>query len=192
MHFLQGFWVVSVQGLSRAVVVLGGGTATLARILQFRYGTPLSSAYLYTDSIVIFLAGITFGWEPALLALVTLFLNGIASDYFLEGPSLIRTVTIITEHPGVLSERIMELTKRGVTAWEGMGMYMQEKRTILYVTIPRAQVYILQEVVRELDPNAFMVIEQGHVAYGEGFKPIKHSMRKRQQTMPSITEIEAV
>jgi uncharacterized membrane-anchored protein YitT (DUF2179 family) len=147
-----------------------GGTSTLARILQSRLGTPLGSTYLYTDTLVVLLAGVVFGWQGALYAIITIFVDGTTSDYVLEGPSRIRTATIITNKPDAVSAVLMHELERGVTAWPGQGMYTHQERTILFVTVSRPQVSDLRRLVFSVDPDAFLVIGQGHTAYGEGFQ----------------------
>ena len=146
-----------------------GGTSTLARILQNRLGTPLGSTYLYTDTLVVLLAGAVFGWPGALYAIITIFVDGTTSDYVLEGPSRIRTATIITNKPDAVAAVLMNELDRGVTAWQGQGMYTHQERTILFVTVSRPQVSDLRRAVFSADPDAFLVIGQGHTAYGEGF-----------------------
>lgn len=163
------------SGMVYAVGGTFGGTSTLGRILQFRMGIPLSTSSLYTDTVVILVAGLVFGWESALYAMVALFLGGVAADYVLEGPSVIRTAIIITDHPKEVSAAIMGTMQRGVTAWEGKGMFTEQPHTVLFVTITRPQVGALRRLVAEIDPDAFIVIGQGHVAYGEGFKRVKPS-----------------
>lgn len=150
-----------------------GGTTILARILQRRTGMPMSSTMLYIDAVVIGAAGLTFGWEGALYALVVLFITGLATDYVMEGPSVIRTATIITNQPETVSQVIMQQLARGVTAWDGKGMYTGNERHILFVTVSRAQVADLKAIVTEVDSQAFIIIGQGHAAYGANFKPIK-------------------
>lgn len=149
-----------------------GGTSTLAVILQKQIGTPLSTTYLYTDMATVVIAGFIFGWESALFATVALFMTGIATDYILEGPSVIRIATIITDKPEEVSKGVIGMG-RGVTAWDARGMYTQQTRTILYVTISRAQVNQLRDIVMKIDDRAFMVIEQGHTAYGQGFRKMR-------------------
>ncbi len=151
-----------------------GGTSTLGRILQQQFGMPLSATSLYTDTAVIVLAGLVFGWEGALYAIVALFVGGATADYVLEGPSVIRIATIITDKPDAISEVVMDDMGRGVTAWQGKGMFTDQNHTVLFITVSRAQVSSLQRLVHLADPNAFMVIGQGHVAYGEGFRRIKN------------------
>jgi len=151
----------------------GGGTSTLGRIIQVKYGIPLSSTALYTDTGVIVAAGLIFGWESALYAMVSLYVGAAAADYFLEGPSVIRTVIIITDHLEVVSNVILDDLGRGVTAWEGTGMFTDVKHHILYVTISRSQVNSLKKLVFAADPKAFVVIGQGHSAYGQGFREVR-------------------
>ncbi|MCA0454253.1 MAG: YitT family protein [Chloroflexi bacterium] len=150
-----------------------GGTATLGRILQQKFGLPLSSSSLYTEALVIMLAGLVFGWEGALYAIIALFVNGATADYVLEGPSVIRTATIITDNPDAISSLVMDEMGRGVTSWQGKGMFTEQSHTVLFITVSRSQVNSLQRLVNKADPNAFMVVGQGHVAYGEGFRRVK-------------------
>jgi len=147
-----------------------GGTSTLARILQEKLGMPLSTTYMYVNLAIVGLAGVFLGWESALLSLVALMVEGIASDYMLEGPSVIRTATIVTTEPQVVSETILHGMRRGVTGWEATGMYTGEARHMLFVTVSRPQATQLKALVLQADPKAFIIIGHGHTAYGEGFK----------------------
>lgn len=150
-----------------------GGTSTLGRILQEKFGLPLSSSALYTDTGVVLLAGLVFGWEGALYAIVAEFIGAATSDYVLEGPSVIRTATIITDKPDAISDRVLSEMGRGVTAWQGKGMFTEQNHMVLFVTVARPQVNSLRQIVHSADPNAFMVIGQGHIAYGQGFREVK-------------------
>jgi uncharacterized membrane-anchored protein YitT (DUF2179 family) len=150
-----------------------GGTSTLARILQEKWGQPLSSTYLYTNILTVALAGMVFGWEGALYATIALAVEGAISDYVLEGPSVIRTAMIVTDHPREVADAILYGIGRGVTGWTATGMFTGTERNILFVTVARFQINSLRQVVTQTDPAAFIVIGQGHVAYGYGFKSVK-------------------
>jgi len=84
-----------------------GGTDILARILERRFGMPLSQAYLYTDGIVVFLAGLTFGWERALYAVIALYVGGVLVEVTLNGSNVMRVATIITNEPEDVADRIL-------------------------------------------------------------------------------------
>lgn len=150
-----------------------GGTAILGRLVQQRTGLPLNQSYLYTDGLIIVLAGIVFGWSLALYALLTLFLDGLASDYILEGPSTIRNVTIITDHPQEISRGLMEGLDRGVSEWKITGAYRGEQHSMLMCVVFRSQVNDLRQIVAAIDQQAFVVIGNAHEALGYGFKPLR-------------------
>lgn len=157
-----------------------GGTSTLALILQKKIGTSFNSTYLYTDGFTVALAGLVFGWESALYAIVAIYLDGTASDYVLEGPSTIRTATIITNKPHEIADEIMTHMAHGVTSWPGTGMYTNKTRHILFVTVRRPETTQLRQIVFSIDPDAFIVVGHGHAAYGEGFHPPESRLGQRR------------
>lgn len=163
-----------IGGVGGAMVIRAGGTtggvATLGRVLQEKYGFPLSSTYLYANVLVILLIGAVLGWEGALFAMVAIGVEGAVTDYVLEGPSVIRVAMVITDYPQEVSQIILHQLRRGVTSWTAKGMYTGRERHILYVTVSRFQIDAFRMLVHSVDPEAFLVIAQGHVAYGEGFK----------------------
>jgi uncharacterized membrane-anchored protein YitT (DUF2179 family) len=177
--FLNAVYAGIIGGIGGGLVFRGagtlGGTSTLGRILQARYGIPLSSSALYTDTLVVALAGVVFGWEGALYAVIALFIGGAVSDYVLEGPSVIRTATIITDYPESVAQAIIQEMGRGVTSWQGKGMFTHQPRGVLFVTVGRQQVGQLRRAVFAIDPMAFLVIGHGHTAYGHGFREITSS-----------------
>lgn len=163
-----------IGGISGGVVyrtgATFGGTSTLAMILRFRTGVPMSTTFLYTDTAIVIVAGLIYGVEGALYAMVVLFLGGIASDYVMEGPAVIRTAIIVTDKPQEVSQVILSEMHRGVTSWDVTGMYSGRQRGMLFVTISRSQVPDLRRLVEAADESAFMVIGHGHNAYGQGFR----------------------
>ena len=154
-----------------------GGTSTLALILQRRFGFPMSTTFLGTDTVILLGAGLVYGWEGALYAAIALFIAGMATDYVLEGPSVIRTAMIITDKPDEIADAVLTNLQRGASSWRIKGQYSGVERTMLYVTVGRSQVADLKEEVHSVDPNAFMVIGMGHAAYGAGFRSARSRLK---------------
>jgi len=176
-RLLNALFGGAVGGIASGLVYRGGatygGTSTLARIIQNRTGTPMSSTLLYTESALIALAGVVFGWEAALYAVIAMVVYGLSTDYVLEGPSVIRTAMIVTEYPRQVSDAVIRDMNRTVTAWNARGMYTDQERCVLYVTVSRSEANQLRELGFAIAPHAFLVIGQGHAAYGEGFRQPK-------------------
>jgi len=166
-----------VGGIGMGITFLGqgtaGGTDILARVLARLRGIPLSQSYLFTDALVILLAGAVFGWEQALYAMLALYISGVAAEVITEGVGIARTAIIVSDRPREVSDAILRELERGVTGLHGEGMYTHRARTVLYVVISRSEVARLKAIIHEADPEAFVVIGQANEALGEGFRPLK-------------------
>ena len=181
---LNAIYAGVVGGVSAGLLYRGGGagasTGVISRVLQRLTGMPLSQAYLCVDGVIIIFAALVFSWEAALYALMTLFIWGVVADYVLEGPGVIRIATIVTDHGDQVAAGIMKHLGYGVTAWPGEGKYTRQPHDVLFTTINRSQVGELREIVAAVDPDALLVIGQGHQALGHSFRPLRprfHSPR---------------
>ncbi|HSF85589.1 MAG TPA: YitT family protein [Acidimicrobiia bacterium] len=159
-----------VSGIGAGLVFRAGGTAAgtgvISRIIQLRTGLPVSQIYLMLDGVIIAMQGLTFGWEKALYGVVLLFVNGLALDYVLEGPSVVRTLTIVTDKPDLVAGVVYDTMRVGVTEWRATGMYTDEDRHILFCTVSRAEAGRLVEAIQDADPDAFTVIGHAHQRRG--------------------------
>ncbi len=143
-----------------------GGTSIPARIIHDQTGFPLSQSYLFTDLVVILVAGFVFSMEIAMLSLITLVLCGFFSDFVMEGTSQTRTVTIVTKNPDPIRQAVMYELRRGVSHWEVTGGHSGEPRTMLYFTVLRSRIYDVKFIVSRIDPNAFMVVGVSQQTWG--------------------------
>lgn len=143
-----------------------GGTGVLSRVLQLRTGLPISQIYILTDGTIILLLGFFFGWENALYSMVALFVAGLATDYALEGPSIVRMVMIVTKQSNEVSAALHTTLRIGVTKWDSEGTFNKESSSVLMCTVMRSDVDRLSDLVAEIDPKAFVVIAQGHNVRG--------------------------
>lgn len=149
-----------------------GGTDILARILEKRLGMPLSQAYLYTDGLVVFVAGLAFGWERALYAVIGLYVGGVVTEVTVNGSNIMRVATIITDKPEDVATRILTVMERGVTEWTGKGMYTGRERHVLLCAVSRAEIVPLKSIIHEADPEAFVIIGKAQEVLGEGFRSL--------------------
>lgn len=159
-----------VSGLGAGLVFrasgTAGGTGVTSRIIQLRTGIPVSQIYLVFDGSILILLGITFGWEIALYGVILLFVHGLAVDYVLEGPSVVRTVTVVTDQPEMLANTVFSTMNVGVTGWQATGMWSDERRFILFSTVSRAEAGRLADAIQAADPASFVVIGHAHQRRG--------------------------
>ncbi|RME84436.1 MAG: YitT family protein [Caldilineae bacterium] len=161
------------SGLAYRAESTFAGTGILSRIVQLRTGIPITQLYIAIDGAIIVVLGLVFGWDNALYSLIMLFVWGMATDYVLEGPSVVRTVFIITSRATAVADAIIARMGVGVTHWSAEGMFTHQSREILFCTISRPDVRTLRETVTEVDPHAFIVVGQGHNVKGGILRPPK-------------------
>ena len=174
---LSAIYAGLIGGIGGGLLYLAGatmgGTAIIGRIIQVKTGLSLSQIYLFVDGAIVLAAGIVFGWEIALYAMLTLLLSGQAADFVMEGPSRARTAMVITTEPEAITRALIAELGRGVSYWDAVGGYTGEKRTVVMCTIYRPQVGELKRVVASHDPHAFVIIGPTQQALGEGFTELR-------------------
>ena len=72
---------------------------------------------------------------------------------------------IFTKKEGI-SDAVLQEMRRGVTAWDGVGAYTNEGTHIYYIMISKYEVEKLKEIVHRIDPQAFVVLNEGSRVVG--------------------------
>ncbi|MDZ7845181.1 MAG: DUF2270 domain-containing protein [Anaerolineales bacterium] len=81
-------------------------------------------------------------------------------------------VHIVTGSPDLLAEEILSRMNRGVTKLEGKGMYSGEERTVLMSALTVTEIAELKMIIKEIDPESFVIVSPAKDVLGKGFEPI--------------------
>ena len=135
-----------------------GGTDMAAQILARYFPISVGQALLVVDGFVIILAGLVFGPELALYALVSVFISTKTIDIVQEGQSYAKAAFIIANDPHTIGNIIMESLGRGATLIQAKGMFTGLGRDMLFVIVSRSEIAKLKQIVSEIDQRAFVVI----------------------------------
>jgi uncharacterized membrane-anchored protein YitT (DUF2179 family) len=157
-----------------------GGSDIIAAILQKRYGTKPGHAIMMTDFLVISIAGVIIYFKdlspdrPAmsltLYAFFLLFISSHLIDIVLDGFDYARSVIIISDKHEQIAATIMNKMSRGATALKGRGLYKNQDREVLMTVVTRKEITDLTDLISEIDPDAFVTIQNVHEVLGEGFR----------------------
>lgn len=147
-----------------------GGTDLAARLLDKMLPISTGQALFIIDFMVITLAGIVFDAELALYALITLFVTGKVVDVIQEGAGYARAAFIISTKTEEISQAVLKRMERGATIITARGAYTGLPRDVLLCSVARFEITTLKNIVKEIDPKAFVIIAEVHEVLGEGFK----------------------
>lgn len=149
-----------------------GGTDILIKLLRLKYPFIKTGALFFlTDACIVALSGVVFqDLDVALYAGLVVVINSLLMDVVLYGRDEAKLLIIISDCHEEICRRILEEMDIGVTFLEGSGAYSKKDKTVILCAVKKQRSYIAEEIVRQEDPSAFMIITNATEIYGEGYK----------------------
>lgn len=149
-----------------------GGSDFLAIILHkaFRQKVSVATLILIIDGIVIVSAGVAFNdYTLMLYTVISAYISSKIIDGIVEGGNTAKSVYIISAKSEEISNAIMEKLQRGTTGIYGKGMYTKKDTTLVLCVVTRNEIPKIRSLVKEIDPNAFIILSDVREVLGEGF-----------------------
>ncbi len=148
-----------------------GGSDIIVRLLKQKYeNVPIGTISICFDATVMILTGLVF-WDisKALYSGVAIFVSGQVIDAVIYRFDYSKVALIISKHHEQIARQIGVSLDRGATYLEGEGSYSGRKTKVVLTVVKRQQVAELKRLVVEIDPDAFIVVQEAHQVLGEGF-----------------------
>lgn len=149
-----------------------GGTDLLARLLKLRFGwLPMGKLLMCIDLVVIVLVAAAFrSLESGLYGVIGLYISSLVMDKMLYGLDKAKVAYIISDQSGDIARAIARELERGVTLLEGRGGWSGKRREVLMCAFKQRQIVELKALVKERDPDAFLIVCDAHEVLGDGFR----------------------
>ena len=149
-----------------------GGTDLLAQIISKYTGLTLATSVLLIDGIIAVSAAVVFDFEKGLYAIIGLFVTTKTIDIIQMGFSQSKMVYIITTKQDEVRDAIYKEVDRGVTKLPAVGGYTGKERPVIMVVVYQTEFTKLKQVVKSVDPSAFVIVSDAYEVLGEGFKRV--------------------
>ena len=162
-------------GLGLGLVFVAGGSTggsdIIVRLLQRKWQhIPIGTINFLFDATVAALTVIVFhDMTRALYTGIAVFLSGKVIDMVVYSFDYSRVAIIITDSYEQIADRILEKLERGVTYLEGEGAYSRQEKKVILTAVKKHQMAELKKLVSEIDPNAFVIVQEAHQVLGDGF-----------------------
>ena len=163
-------------GLGLGLVFLSGATTggsdIAAKLLRRRFrSASLGKVLLAIDLFIIFLTGVVFrDISRTLYSALPLAVSSVVMDQLLYGLDHSTVALIISKHYQQVSKQIETRLDRGATVLDGSGSYTGQPRPVLMSAVRQRELPELKTIVREIDPDAFVILLPAHQVLGEGFR----------------------
>ena len=130
------------------------------------------------DLVVAVLTGIVFqDITRALYSGVTIYVTGQILDAVVYRFDYSRVALIISKEYESIAHEIGKKLDRGATFLDGQGSYSRKDTKVVLTAVKRQQLAELKQLVVEIDPNAFIIVQEAHQVLGDGFAQYnKHAL----------------
>ena len=167
-----------LEGLGLAIVFLSGGSTggtdiIVLTINKYR-NISLGRIMLCIDIFIVSLSWFIYhDVETLVTCYIALFLSINVVDYVVNGARQSVQFTIISEKYADIAQAVNDKVDRGVTVLHGEGWYSKEPRKILLIMARKQESRIIFQLIRIIDPKAFVTMSNVEGVFGEGFDKIK-------------------
>ena len=148
-----------------------GGSDILVRLLKLKYrNVPIGQISMTFDVVVVVLTGLVFrDVSKALYTGIAVFVCGQVVDAVVYRFDYSKVALIISrEHERIAREIGLKLD-RGATFLHAQGSYTHRDMMVTLTAVKKQQVAELKELVIQIDPNAFIIVQEAHQVLGDGF-----------------------
>ena len=159
-------------GLVVRVEASTGGSDFAALILKkFFPHISVANLILVIDILIIVFAGIMFNdYMITFYSAIAMFIASKATDTIAEMGDAAKSVYIMSAKNSEISQMIIETFERGVTGVYSKGIYSGEDNMMLLCVVSPKQLPRLIHKVKEIDKDAFIIVNDVREVLGEGFK----------------------
>lgn len=146
-----------------------GGTDLIASVLNKLTGIPIHISMFLADFVVVISSMIVFGVELGLYAVLTIMIQSIGIDYFIQGFGRKIAILVISDKYEEINKLIISKHKKGVTLLKAEGGYSYDDKKVIMTVTPFRMYPKIREEIINVDKKAFIFTYQVSEVLGEGF-----------------------
>lgn len=152
-----------------------GGSDLAAYLLHRRIRRiPVGTLILIIDAFIIVGAAIVQRQLDGILySVAATIAYSFSIDAVMNGMGRAKLALIISDRYAEIGDAITKKISRGATVLRGIGWYTGVNKNVVMCVMKRAELFALQQLVKEIDPAAFMIITDAAEVIGSGFSEEK-------------------
>jgi len=146
-----------------------GGSTIIAKVISAHSEIKPSQVILAIDFFTIVASVYVFiDVESALWSIFSIYITAKSIDRVLSGRPSKKVVHLVTRKSDLLSQKIIESLGYYGTVIHGTGLRVEQSKSIIFIIVELNKLRILRELIREHDPDAFMVVMDASELLGRG------------------------
>lgn len=165
------FTAVSIGVIFRAGATTGGMDIIVKALRLHFPHLKTGKIFFIADALVVTLSGIVFrDLNAALYAAISATCTSVVMDIVLYGRDEAKLLYIISSRAEEIAGRLLSDLDIGVTYIKGQGAYSGDNKRVIMCVVKKPMSPRAEEIVKQEDPNSFMIITSATEVFGEGYK----------------------
>lgn len=186
MNALVGGVLLGVGvGISLKMGFTTGGMDIISLVLSQTTGKTVGNYMLILNGIIVVAAGFLFNWESALYTIISIYAMTQVIDAIHTSHQKV-TAMIVTVKPEEVTAEIAQRMVRGMTLLPSVGGYSKREGKMIMMVITRYEMYDLDQIVHEIDEDAFINILPTHSVFGRFANENEQKMYRSTGVLPEI------
>lgn len=161
--FLCAIFGGIISGCGSGMAIRFGGAIDgidiVAVIFSKKMGLSVGTFVMIYNVILYIICGfVVNSWILPLYSIVTYAAASKTVDYIVDGFDRAKAAIIITIKPDKVCAALSETFENGITILDAKGYYSGSEKGMLYFVLNRFQIGTMREIVHEIDPTAYISI----------------------------------
>lgn len=164
-------------GLALGIIIRAGassgGMDIPPLVLKKLCGIPVSLSMYCFDFCILFIQAFFRPIPNVLYGIILIMIYTIVLDKMLLIGQSRTEIKIVSEKSAQICQAILNQVDRGVTLLNGEGGYLHKETKLILSVISNQELLQVERIVRQIDPECFMVVSRVSEVRGRGFSMTK-------------------
>ena len=162
---------IAIGILFRLETTTGGTDVIIKIIRQKKPHLKTGQLYIILDLVILAASAVAFrNIEVALYAGITIYITSAVMDKALYNGDQQTMVYIVSAKRKIIADRMLQELDLGVTMLQAVGAYKNNESEVIMCVMRKATLVKVRNLLKEVDPDAFMIVSTANEVFGEGFK----------------------
>ena len=138
-------------------------------VLQKLFRIPVSVTMYAFDFCILLLQATFRPMENILYGILLVMVYTVVLDKMLLMGKSKTELKIVSRHSRQIADEILKQVDRGVTLLHGEGGYLHQETQVVLSIISQRELFQIEKIVRNIDPECFMTVSRVREVQGRGF-----------------------
>ncbi len=144
-----------------------GGMDIIGIYQSMKNNSSVGKTYMIVNAFIYFICALVYEFQIALYSVIYAAVFAFILDR-LHVSNIEVSIMVFSKNKD-LKKHLMSLVKRGITSWEGIGLYTGESTDVFITVVDKSEVAYVKRIIRQFDQKAFMIVSENLTVDG-GFE----------------------